>query len=86
MWVQLGVVVLTGTLCIYGDEFAILAWYVVPPRTKNQNDPNVSSAYGELMAELLEQFDTLPIKRNVASWRRSKTNTWRKYCGDVSVY
>jgi hypothetical protein len=52
----------------------------------NQNDPNVSSAYEELMAELLEQFDTLPIKKDAVSWRRSKTNIWRKYCGDVSVY
>jgi hypothetical protein len=52
----------------------------------NQNDPNVRSAHEELIAELLEQFDTLPIKKDAVSWRRSKTKIWRKYCGDVSVY
>ena len=52
----------------------------------NQNDPKVSSAYEELMAELLEQLDTLPIKKDAVSWRKSKTNIWRKYCGDVSGY
>ena len=52
----------------------------------NQNDPTVSNAYEELMAELLKQFDTLPIKKDAVSWRRSKTNIWRKYCVDVSVY
>ena len=52
----------------------------------NQNDPNVRSAYEELIAELLDQFDTLPIKKDAFSWKRYKTNIWRKYCGDASVY
>jgi hypothetical protein len=33
MWVQLGVVKLTGSFAIYRDVFAIFTWYIVPPRT-----------------------------------------------------
>jgi hypothetical protein len=33
MWVQLGVVILTGSFAIYRDVLTIFTWYIVPPRT-----------------------------------------------------
>ena len=52
----------------------------------NQNDLNVRSACEELIVELLEQFDTLPVKKEAFSWKIYKTNIWLKYCADARVY
>ena len=46
VWVQLRVIILAGTLCIYGDVFPILAWYILPPRTI-ESTTMVKSSIGE---------------------------------------